>query len=60
MTFVGDLVTSTPALMNQGSLILILLCIMLLVMSGFREKPWNTLDGKGSQLDIESNPHALN
>lgn len=33
---------------------------MLLVMPGFREKPRNTLDGKGSQLDIESNPHALN
>lgn len=32
---------------------------MLLVMPGFSEKPQNTLDGKGSQLDIEFNPHAL-
>lgn len=60
MTFVGDLVTSTPALVNQGSLTLIQLHITLYVMPGFCEKPQNTLDGKGSQLDIKFNLHALN
>lgn len=60
MTFVGELVTSTPALTNQGSLILIPLHIILLVMPSCHEKPQNTSYGKGPQLDIESNTHALN
>lgn len=38
MTFFGGLAMSTTALMNQGSLLLIPLCIMLIVMPGLGKR----------------------